>query len=95
MQKILVIGAQNIDLFAHAKSDCVLHDSNHAKIHMAFGGVGCNIATNLSILGNQVDFLTVFGHDYFSQIAKQNLIDLNIHFEESLLVKDAGNRIQC
>ena len=93
MQKILVIGAQNIDLFAHAKSDYILHDSNPSKIHMAFGGVGCNIATNLSVLGNQVDFLTVFGTDYFSQIAKQNLIDLKIHFEESLLVEDARSSI--
>jgi len=93
MRKILVIGAQNIDLFAHSKSDYVLHDSNISKIHMAFGGVGCNIATNLSILGNPVDFLTVFGEDYLSQVAKQNLSDLNIHFNESCVVENAGNSI--
>lgn len=93
MQKILIIGAQNIDLFARSKSEYILHDSNPSKIHLAFGGVGCNIASNLSILGNQVDFLTVFGGDYFGQLAKQNLDDLNINYKESRVVKDAGNSI--
>lgn len=93
MQKILIIGAQNIDLFARSKSDLVLHDSNPSKIHLAFGGVGCNIASNLSILGNQVDFLSVFGDDYFGQMAKQNLSDLKINFKESLVIKDTGNSV--
>ncbi len=93
IRKILIIGAQNIDLFACTKSDFVLHDSNPSKIHLAFGGVGCNIATNLSILGNQVDFLTVFGDDYFSRLAKQNLAELNIQFKESQVVENTGNSI--
>ncbi len=93
MQKTLVIGAQNIDLFARSDSDYVLHDSNLSKIHLAFGGVGCNIASNLSILGNPVDFLTVFGDDYFGQLAKQNLDELNINYKESRVVKDSGNSI--
>lgn len=93
MQKILIIGAQNIDLFAHAKTDYVLHDSNPAKMHMTFGGVGCNIASNLAVLGKKVSFLSVFGGDYFSRLARQNLKNLDIAFEESLHIAEASNSV--
>ena len=93
MRKILIIGAQNIDLFAHAKADYVLQDSNPAKMHMAFGGVACNIASNLALLGKKVDFITVFGGDYFSRLAIQNLQDLGIAFQESLHIAEANNSV--
>ena len=93
MNKILIIGAQNIDLYARSLFDMQLHDSNISNISMAFGGVACNIATNLSILGNDVNLLTVFGDDHFSESAKQNLTRLQINFSESLFVKDVGNSI--
>lgn len=93
MLKTLVIGAQNIDIFAHAQSHCTLHDSNRAKIYMAFGGVACNIATNLALLGNKVAFLTVFGDDTFSSLSKNNLRDLNIDIHESSDVKYQSNSI--
>jgi len=91
MLKTLVIGAQNIDIFAHAESHCTLNDSNRAKIYMAFGGVACNIVTNIALLGNKVSFLTVFGDDTFSALAKTNLQNLKIDIHESLEVKNAGN----
>jgi pseudouridine kinase len=93
MLKTLVIGAQNIDIFAHAKSDCNLNDSNRAKIYMAFGGVACNIVTNIALLGNPVSFLTVFGDDTFSSLAKINLQNLKIDIHESLEVKNETNSI--
>ena len=93
MLKILVIGAQNIDIFAHAGSQCTMNDSNSAKIYMAFGGVACNIVTNIALLGNKVSFLTVFGDDTFSSLAKKNLLDLNIDLHESLEVKNESNSI--
>ena len=93
MLKTLVIGAQNIDIFAHAESHCTLNDSNRSKIHIAFGGVACNIVTTLALLGNKVSFLTVFGDDTFSSLAKKNLQDLNINIHESLEVKNESNSI--
>lgn len=93
MLKTLVIGAQNIDIFAHANSDCNLNDSNRAKIYMAFGGVACNIVTNIALLGNPVSFLTVFGDDTFSSLAKINLQNLKIDIHESLEVKNETNSI--
>jgi len=93
MLKTLVIGAQNIDIYVHAKSDYILHDSNQAKIKTAFGGVGRNIAVNLSTFGNTISFITVFGSDTFSSLAKKNLQDLNINIEESLELKDKNSSI--
>ena len=93
MKKLLVIGAQNIDLYARSESDYQLHDSNISKIDMAFGGVACNIATNLSQLGNEVHLLTVFGDDHLSEISKQNLNALKINFSESRIVKDSTNSL--
>jgi len=91
MLRTLVIGGQNIDICAQATSEVVLHDSNASNIHLSFGGVACNIATNLALLGNEVTFLTVFGDDTFGTLAKSNLDNLNIHFDQSITVKAAHN----
>lgn len=90
---ILVIGAQNIDIFAHSNKTYTLHDSNLAKIHIAFGGVGRNIAENLRRLGNHVSFLTVFGDDHFSKSAYQSLLDMGMDVSESLHIKAASNSV--
>ena len=42
--KVLVIGAQNIDIFAQSSIEYVVKDSNPSKIHLSFGGVGRNMA---------------------------------------------------
>ena len=82
--KVLVIGAQNIDIFAQSSIEYVLKDSNPSKIHLSFGGVGRNMAENLKRLGNDVHFLTVFADDFFAKAAKQSLIDMNINILESI-----------
>ena len=93
MKKTLIIGAQNIDIYATTKSEYTLHDSNLSKIHIAFGGVARNIAENIRRMDNPISFLTVFGDDYFSQSAKKSLEDLDIDISESLLVKNASNSV--
>ena len=84
MSKILVIGAQNIDIFAKNNQDYVLHDSNISSINFSFGGVGRNITENLSRLDAEVSFLTVFGNDLFSTLSKNSLDDMNINYTNSL-----------
>lgn len=89
--KILVIGAQNIDIFASLPHNYLLGDSNVSKISYAFGGVGRNIAVNLNSLGNEVHFLTVFGDDFMSKAAMQRLRELEIDITESRLVENSPN----
>lgn len=90
MSKILVIGAQNIDIFAQAAKKFVKGDSNPATINMAFGGVGRNVAVNLKRLGHDVHFLSVFGDDDLSKTAMQSLGKLEIEIKESLFLKIPG-----
>ncbi len=91
--RILVIGAQNIDIFAKTNQPYTLHDSNLASIHMAYGGVGRNIAENIKRLDYDVSFLTVFGDDPFSMQARQSLELLQIDTSHSIIVQNASNSI--
>lgn len=91
--KVLVIGAQNIDIFTKTKTPYTLKDSNICDIRLAFGGVGRNIAENLRRLHNNVSFLTVFSDDHFSQAAKQSLESMNIDVSQSIIAKGYTNSI--
>ncbi len=93
MKKVLIIGAQNIDIFANALSEYTLHDSNLSKIHIAFGGVARNITANIRRMDNPVSFLTVFGDDHFAISAKNSLDELNIDTSQSLFLHDASNSV--
>ena len=93
MAKVLIIGAQNIDIFAKSNGEYTLHDSNPSKIHMAYGGVGRNIAENLCRLDNEVHFISVFGDDFFSKSAHRSLEELGIDTRQSLFKKNQTNNI--
>lgn len=91
--KILVIGAENIDIFSTTKTDYLLHDSNLAKIALGFGGVGGNIASNLAYLNEDVCFMTVFGDDMFSIIAYNHFLEKGIDLSSSMTVPNESNSI--
>ena len=93
MSKVLVIGAQNIDIYAKTIEPYVLGDSNIASIHMAFGGVGRNIVENLTRLGNDVTFITAFGKDTFSKTAIESLQHMNVSIEHALFLDTAKSNI--
>lgn len=93
MNRILIIGAQNIDIFTKSECDLVIGDSNPAKINLAFGGVGRNISVNMKRLGHDVHFLSVFGNDTFSQSSQNSLKDLGVKFGESLFHKSLNSSI--
>lgn len=82
--KVLVIGAVNIDIFASTDQPYVLEDSNLAKISLGFGGVGGNIATNLNNLNMDVSMLTAFSDDLLGTFLKQQYLKLGIHTEKAL-----------
>lgn len=63
--RICVIGGANADIVATTFKPFVPNDSNPGTIRLIAGGVGRNIAHNLSLLGNQVIFLSLFGGDTF------------------------------
>ncbi len=63
MNKVVVIGGTNIDIFAYPHQKIVMKDSNPGYISTSLGGVGRNISENLARLGLDVTFITVLGKD--------------------------------
>ena len=63
MKRITVVGAANVDIIATPVGRYVPCDSNPARVEISYGGVGRNIAHNLSLLGVGTRLVTVFGDD--------------------------------
>lgn len=81
-KRICVIGGANADIAATTMNAYVPHDSNPGTIRLMPGGVGRNIAHNLSLLGNEVVFLTLFGGDTFGLFTADSCrkVGVNISF---------------
>ncbi len=86
--KITIIGAANIDLFGYPKEKLIYKDSNTGTLEIIFGGVGRNIAENLSRLGFKVEFLSVFGQDDFAKRITQSCRALDISIEHCKIIKN-------
>ena len=82
---ITVIGATNIDIIATTQAAFVAKDSNPSKIVMSIGGVAKNYAHNLSLLGEKIQFITLFGNDYFGDVAKAEChrLGFDIHLSDT------------
>ena len=66
---IYVIGACNIDISAKSDHHLIARDSNPASIKITIGGVGHNIAKNMTNLTSEVYFVSIFGDDHFGHLA--------------------------
>lgn len=88
---ITVLGGSNMDLIAYPKDKLIAKDANIGHLETIHGGVGRNIAENLSRLGFKVNFLSVFGDDAFGEelIAACNAIGMNT--SGSIKVKNHKN----
>ncbi len=86
--KITVIGAANIDLIGYPKFKLIYKDANIGNIETKLGGVGRNIAENLSKLGFEVEFLSVFGQDDYAKKLIESCHKFGIKTNNSLFLKD-------
>ena len=64
---VCVIGGANIDIQGFPREQLVMCDSNPGKVKISFGGVGRNIAENLSRLGIQTKLITAVGNDDYGK----------------------------
>ena len=90
---ITVIGANNVDITATAFTSLIYGDSNPGEVRTGMGGVGRNIAENLARLGQEVRFLTVFGDDEFSRIAKEQANRVGIDVSDSLIAAGKSSSV--
>ena len=59
----VVVGGVNVDIGGRSFAPLVEADSNPGSVSISLGGVGRNIAHNLSLLGTDVRMLTAYGDD--------------------------------
>lgn len=86
----VVIGSMNMDICAKAYDKLISNDSNPGKVSLSPGGVGRNIAQNLSQLGTKVVMLSVLGNDANAVSLEKSCIDSGIDISH-ILKSDDGN----
>lgn len=83
---ITVVGAVNVDIAGTPNQGLLHADSNPGKMTISFGGVGRNIAENISRLGGQVEMITVLGDDFYAKEIEKSCRNLGIQLQHTLRV---------
>ena len=85
---VYVIGGVNMDISGTPAGTLRPGDSNPGRISLSPGGVGRNIAENLSRLGRRVSLITILGADPYANVIREHCrnvgIDLSMSFTDPL-----------
>lgn len=84
----VVVGGVNMDIGGLPINNLVTHDSNPGRVRMSLGGVGRNIAHNMSLLGVNTQLITAFGNDMSANKIAASCNELGIDISNSLKVPD-------
>lgn len=90
---ILTIGGTNVDIQGKFYNNVIRYDSNPGVITVSFGGVGKNIAENLSKLEISSKFITALGDDHYGKEAIEYLKKLSLDISDSLFLKNQATSI--
>ena len=82
----VVVGGVNVDIGGHSFAPLVAADSNPGTVRVSLGGVGRNIAHNLTLLGADVRLLTAYGDDAHGQKVAASCSELGIDLSHALCV---------
>ncbi len=80
----VVVGGVNIDICGKSNVPLVAQDSNPGSVSISLGGVGRNIAHNLSLMGTDVRMLTAYGDDMHGQKVAASCSELGIDVSHAL-----------
>ncbi len=86
---VTVVGGINIDIGGQAYSPLIDRDSNPGYSTTSLGGVGRNIAHNLSLLDLDVRFLTAFGDDSYAERIEASCGNLGIDISKAKKIPGA------
>lgn len=86
---IAVVGGVNVDIGGRAAARLVAGDSNPGAVSVHPGGVGRNIAHNLSLLGVRTELLSALGGDLYAEEIARSCSALGIGLTHALRVPDA------
>ena len=82
----LVVGGVNVDIGGQSNGELVRSDSNPGKVNISLGGVGRNIAHNMSLLGVQVRMLTAYGDDLYGRRVAASCNELGIDVTHARMI---------
>lgn len=82
----VVVGGVNVDIGGKSFAPLIPADSNPGRVQMSLGGVGRNIAHNLSLMGTDVRMLTAFGDDLHGQKVAASCSELGIDLSHALRI---------
>lgn len=83
---VSVVGGVNVDIGGRSFGKLVANDSNPGTVQMSLGGVGRNIAHNMSLLGLDVRLVTAFGDDSNARKIADSCAALGIDISQSPVV---------
>lgn len=82
----VVVGGVNVDIGGRSFAPLVAADSNPGTVSVSLGGVGRNIAHNLSLLGTDVRMLTAYGDDLHGHQVASSCSALGIDLSHALKI---------
>ena len=91
--RVAVVGGANMDIGGFPSARLVMGDSNPGKVRMTLGGVGRNIAENLSRLGLEVHLITALGNDTNGNAIINDCRAKGIHIDRCFMVNDMNTSV--
>ena len=82
----VVVGGVNVDIGGRSFAPLIAADSNPGTVSVSLGGVGRNIAHNLSLLGVDVRLMAAYGDDLHGQQVVSSCASLGIDLTHALKV---------
>lgn len=86
----VVVGGVNVDIGGRSFSPLVGEDSNPGEVMTSLGGVGRNIAHNMSLMGLDVRLLSAYGDDINGERVAASCSELGIDLSNALRVPGAA-----
>lgn len=90
---VTVIGGSNMDIQGFPNNPLVMHDSNPGKVDLSMGGVGRNIAENLSRLDVNTKLISAIGNDLYGNTILSECKNLNIDVNDCFVSDEYSTSI--
>ena len=90
---VTVIGGSNMDIQGFPVNPLVMYDSNPGKVEISLGGVGRNIAENLSRLDVNTKLISAIGNDLYGNTILSHCKDLNIDISDCFISDEYATSI--
>ena len=90
---VTVIGGSNMDIQGFPNNPLVMYDSNPGKVDISMGGVGRNIAENLSRLDVNTKLISAIGNDLYGNTILSECKNLNIDVNDCLVSDEYSTSI--